>query len=45
MLYEVITLEEAGLEAGQIDLLILASTHAERAYPSLAIELQHLMGT
>ncbi len=38
-------LQEAGLEAGQIDLLILASTHAERAYPSLAIELQHLMGT
>lgn len=37
-------LQEAQLQAAQLDLLIVASTHGERAYPSPAIELQSLLG-
>lgn len=38
-------LDQGGREAAEVDLLIVASTLSERAYPSLAIELQHHLGT
>jgi beta-ketodecanoyl-[acyl-carrier-protein] synthase len=37
-------LHAAGLEAGQIDLVICAASNHERAYPAIAIEIQHLLG-
>ena len=37
-------LAEAGLEAGDIDLVICAASNHERAYPAIAIEIQKYLG-
>ncbi|WP_404418241.1 beta-ketoacyl-ACP synthase III [Marinospirillum sp.] len=37
-------LQQAGLEGGQIDLVILACSNPQRAYPAVAIEVQQLLG-
>lgn len=37
-------LTAAGLEAQQLDMIIVATTSAERAFPSAACELQHALG-
>lgn len=37
-------LEAAGLSAGQLDMIVMATTSAERAFPSAACELQHALG-
>ncbi|QJQ94927.1 MULTISPECIES: beta-ketoacyl-ACP synthase III [Halomonadaceae] len=38
-------LEAAGIEAADIDLLIVACSNLERPYPAVAVELQALLGT
>ncbi|MCE9686903.1 beta-ketoacyl-ACP synthase III [Shewanella sp. AS16] len=38
-------LDEAKLEAGQIDLVIVACAYTQRAYPAVAIEIQRALGT
>ena len=37
-------LAQAGVDAGEIDLVICAASNHERAYPAIAIEVQQLMG-
>ncbi|WP_114416317.1 beta-ketoacyl-ACP synthase III [Marinospirillum perlucidum] len=37
-------LEQAGLQGGDIDLVILACSNPQRAYPAVAIEVQQLLG-
>ncbi|RUO31724.1 3-oxoacyl-ACP synthase [Aliidiomarina sedimenti] len=37
-------LEAAGLSADQLDMIVVATTSAERAFPSAACELQHALG-
>ncbi|RUO35012.1 beta-ketoacyl-ACP synthase III [Aliidiomarina soli] len=37
-------LEAAGLSAEQLDMIVVATTSAERAFPSAACELQHALG-
>ncbi|MEL6954243.1 MAG: beta-ketoacyl-ACP synthase III [Pseudomonadota bacterium] len=37
-------LGQAGLEAGEIDLVICAASNHERAYPAIAVEIQALLG-
>ncbi len=37
-------LEQAGREAGEVDLVICAASNMERAYPAMAIELQEALG-
>ena len=38
-------LTQAGLVAGDIDLVICAASNHERAYPAIAVEIQQLLGT
>ncbi|NOX74500.1 MAG: beta-ketoacyl-ACP synthase III [Alphaproteobacteria bacterium] len=38
-------LAQAGISAGDIDLVICAASNLERAYPAVAIEVQNLLGT
>ena len=38
-------LAQAGILAGEIDVVICAASNHERAYPAIAIEIQDLMGT
>jgi beta-ketodecanoyl-[acyl-carrier-protein] synthase len=38
-------LAQAGISAGDIDLVICAASNLERAYPAVAIEIQNLLGT
>ncbi|MBB5516107.1 beta-ketodecanoyl-[acyl-carrier-protein] synthase [Rubricella aquisinus] len=40
-----IALDEAGLEASDIDAVICAASNHERAYPAIAVEIQQLLGT
>ena len=37
-------LEHAGLEGGDIDMVICAASHHQRPYPALGIEIQHALG-
>ncbi|GAA4216400.1 beta-ketodecanoyl-[acyl-carrier-protein] synthase [Sagittula marina] len=37
-------LKMAGIDAGEIDLVICAASNHERAYPAIAIEIQQLLG-
>jgi beta-ketodecanoyl-[acyl-carrier-protein] synthase len=37
-------LDEAGINAADIDLVICAASNHERAYPAIAVEIQHLLG-
>jgi len=37
-------LEKAGLQGSDIDLVILACSNAQRAYPAVAVEVQQLLG-
>ncbi|MFT4716124.1 MAG: beta-ketodecanoyl-[acyl-carrier-protein] synthase [Paracoccaceae bacterium] len=38
-------LAQAGIDAGDVDLVICAASNLERAYPAVAIEVQALLGT
>ncbi|MBO6716873.1 MAG: beta-ketoacyl-ACP synthase III [Rhizobiaceae bacterium] len=38
-------LDHAGLEAGDIDMVICAASHQQRPYPAIAIEIQQELGT
>lgn len=40
-----LALQEAGLEADEIDFLICSSSHLQRAYPAIGIEIQQELGT
>ena len=37
-------LQMAGVEAGEVDLVICAASNHERAYPAIAVEIQQLLG-
>lgn len=37
-------LDSAGLDASDLDMIVMATTSAERAFPSAACELQHALG-
>src|SRR3954464_5270869 len=37
-------LEHAGLEAGDVDMVICAASHHQRPYPAIAIEIQDALG-
>jgi beta-ketodecanoyl-[acyl-carrier-protein] synthase len=37
-------LAQAGISAGQVDLVICAASNMERAYPAVAVEIQQLLG-
>ena len=37
-------LTEAGVEAGEVDLVICAASNHERAYPAIAVEIQQALG-
>jgi 3-oxoacyl-[acyl-carrier-protein] synthase III len=39
-----LALEAAGLKAADLDMIVMATTSAERAFPSAACELQHALG-
>ncbi|TIT55866.1 MAG: beta-ketoacyl-ACP synthase III, partial [Mesorhizobium sp.] len=38
-------IEHAGIEASDIDLVICSSSHQQRPYPAIAIEMQEALGT
>lgn len=38
-------LEDAGLEAADIDMVICSASHQQRPYPAMAIEIQQALGT
>ena len=40
-----VALEQAGVEASEIDAVICAASNHERAYPAIAVEIQQLLGT
>jgi beta-ketodecanoyl-[acyl-carrier-protein] synthase len=40
-----IALDEAGIDASEIDAVICAASNHERAYPAIAVEIQKLLGT
>jgi beta-ketodecanoyl-[acyl-carrier-protein] synthase len=37
-------LEMAGVDAAEVDLILCAAAHPARAYPAIAVEIQHLLG-
>lgn len=38
-------LEHAGVEAGDVDMVICSASHQQRPYPAMAIEIQQALGT
>ena len=38
-------LDQAGIEAAQVDAVLCAASNHERAYPAIAVEIQSLLGT
>jgi len=41
----VVALEQAGVDAADVDLILVAASNHERAYPAIAVEVQELLGT